>query len=306
MIKEKLPNFLIVGAAKSGTTSIFIYLKQHPEIFLPDTRYKEPRFFIASKYINLIENNKHFYEKFRIYNFNDYKSLFDEVNNEKAIGEATTSYLYFYDLAIPQIKKYLDDPKIIIFLRNPIDRAYSSYKHLIRDRSEYLSFEKCLKLEQKRKTDSWPVLFMLKDAGLYYHQVKAYLENFSNVKFIFYDDLIKNQNNELKKLLEFLEVNTEFKFNTQKKHNIGKLYKFNFLNKLLKNKNPLKDFISPILSKTIGNKMTGELYNKIDKLNTSNAKMKSETRKELIDFFKKDIMKLEKLINKDLSHWLKH
>ncbi len=52
--------------------------------------------------------------------------------------------------------------------------------------------------------------------------------------------------------------------------------------------------------------MTGELYNKIDKLNTSNAKMKSETRKELIDFFKKDIMKLEKLINKDLSHWLKH
>ncbi|NIQ14124.1 MAG: hypothetical protein GTO02_06890 [Candidatus Dadabacteria bacterium] len=78
------------------------------------------------------------------------------------------------------------------------------------------------------------------------------------------------------------------------------------MNKLLKNKNPLKDFISPILSKTIGNKMTGELYNKIDKLNTSNAKMKSETRKELIDFFKKDIMKLEKLINKDLSHWLKH
>ena len=115
-MKNKLPNFLIVGAAKSGTSSLHNYLNQHPEVFMPSfnkegMKVKEPRFLIK----DLVENRLHN----GVWNWEEYQSLFREVTNEKAIGESTVLYLYYFKEAMKNIKYRLDEGvKIIIMLRD--------------------------------------------------------------------------------------------------------------------------------------------------------------------------------------------
>ena len=97
----KLPNFLIVGAAKSGTTSLFHYLKQHPEVFMPS--FKEPQYLVASKVRGRVFKNISVLE--------DYKGLFEDAS-QKAVGEASVFYLYFYKEAIQNIKTILGDTQV--------------------------------------------------------------------------------------------------------------------------------------------------------------------------------------------------
>ena len=186
-MKNKLPNFLIVGAAKSGTSSLHNYLNQHPEVFMPSynkegMKVKEPRFLIKDLVQHRLHNG--------VWSWEEYKSLFNEVKNEISIGESTVLYLYYYEHAIDNIKKYLgENVKIIIMLRNPTDRAYSAFQHVSRGFKEQNSFEEALKIEEGRmdKEPSLTPMVMYKEMGLYHDMVRAYKENFKNVHIIFYE-----------------------------------------------------------------------------------------------------------------------
>ena len=136
----KKPNFLIVGAAKSGTTSLFHYLKQHPEVFMPDL--KEPQFLVCEK----IKGRLHKY----IDSAAEYYELFEK-STEKCAGEASVFYLYYFEEAIKNIKKELgSDVKIIIVLREPVSRAISAYEHVLRNNpKEKLSFKEALLKKEK-------------------------------------------------------------------------------------------------------------------------------------------------------------
>ena len=147
----KLPNFLIVGAAKSGTTSLYHYLKQHPEIYMSPV--KEPKF-ITAQFLSFpfkgIGDEK--VEQNIVKSYNEYCNLFKDVSKEKIIGEASPDNLYFFEKAINIIIYHLKNPKIIIILRNPIERAFSAYMYFINCNREYLSFEEALKEEEKRRS----------------------------------------------------------------------------------------------------------------------------------------------------------
>src|SRR6188508_1581564 len=120
-MEQKLPNFFIVGAPKAGTTSLYYYLKRHPEVFM--SPIKEPNFFA---YEETIKQNLYHKEK-GVGTLEEYKDLFAEANGRhKAIGEASVSYL-FYPPVPERIKQMVPDAKIIISLRNPVDRALSHY-----------------------------------------------------------------------------------------------------------------------------------------------------------------------------------
>jgi hypothetical protein len=107
---------------------------------------------------------------------NDYESLFVDVVNHQTIGEASVPYLYYYKKTIPNIiKTFCKDIKIIIILRNPVDRAYSNYMHHIRDGTEPLSFEEALMAEKEREKESWWRGYQYRDGGRYYNQVEAYI-----------------------------------------------------------------------------------------------------------------------------------
>tara|TARA_B100000287_G_scaffold344941_1_gene332207 strand:- start:827 stop:1738 length:912 start_codon:yes stop_codon:yes gene_type:complete len=300
MDNNKLPNFLIVGAAKCGTSSLHNYLNQHPDIFMPTftpegLKVKEPRFLIKDKVQKRLPKG--------IWNYQDYKSLFDDVTNQKAIGESTVLYLYYYQEAIKNIKKYLgDNVKIIIMLRNPIDRAYSAYLFASRTSQENQNFKDALVNSRIRfnKDDTISPMILYKELGLYFDMVKSYMRSFSNVHVVIYDDFIKQTNIEVQRVFDFLNVNN-YQINTNKIINAGgKKWDSGIMKNLLMGDNFLKNGIKILFPQNLRTFFKQELT----KLFTSKAKnMSNSIKKELLQYYKKDIQSLEKLINKDLSKW---
>lgn len=138
------PDFIIVGASKAGTTSMFDSLLQNPDI-LPILK-KEPYFFNAN------------YEKGLWFYRTVFPTIFEKWwhkirrNKHAVVGEATTKY-FEHPLVPARIKKHLPNVKLIVMLRNPVDRTYSDYNMIIRHRKESESFENALKLERKRISD---------------------------------------------------------------------------------------------------------------------------------------------------------
>ena len=220
-MKGRLPNFLIVGAAKCGTSSLHNYLNQHPEIFMPTytdegLKVKEPRFLIKEKVQKRLPKG--------VWDLKTYKSLFEKALHQDAIGESTVLYLFFYQTAIKNIKYYLgNDVKIIIMLRNPIERAYSAYLFASRTTQESLSFREALKYNKARydKNPNLSPMILYKELGLYYKMVRAYMKNFKNVHCIIYDDFVANTNLETAKVLNFLKLDDKYKIDSTKIINMG-------------------------------------------------------------------------------------
>ena len=298
----KLPNFLIVGAAKSGTTFLYQILKQHPEVYMPMN--KEPRFFVSSFYKNI--NASHPRYRTTVFTLEDYIKLFKNVKNENAIGEASVVYLCRYKIAIPQMKKFLDSIKIIIILRNPIIRAFSAYMHLVSDGKETLPFEESLKMEEIRKKQNYlSIIYFYKESGMYYNQVKAYLENFNKVKVYLYDDLVKDPLGLAKDIYNFLEVDTTFVPDTTVKYNISGIPRSRLLQRFLKKPNIVKTLLRPI-TRMIPEQKRAKIISGLRYKNLEKPQMKPETREYLKNFYREDILKLQKLIHRDLSTWLKN
>jgi len=302
-MKHKLPNFLIVGAAKSGTSSLHNYLNQHPEVFMPSynsegMKVKEPRFLIKDLVKHRLHNG--------VWTWEEYKSLFNDVIDEKAIGESTVLYLYYYKDAIKNIKEKLgNDVKIIIMLRNPSDRAYSAFQHVSRGFKEQNSFEESLEMEDGRleREGNLTPMVMYKDMGLYHEMVKSYQENFSNVHVIIYDDFRDNTENEIKKTYQFLGISDNTNIDYVTRHNVGgKRWKNDKVKHLFMKENPIKSVIKRIiprrLRKGLRNNLVTASTNKV-------LLMKDQTRIMLNDFFREDVRKLSDLLNRDLTHWTK-
>mgnify|MGYP006096345499 FL=1 len=302
-MKNKLPNFLIVGAAKSGTSSLHNYLNQHSEVFMPSynlegMKVKEPRFLIKDLVKHRLHNG--------VWTWEEYKSLFGDVIDEKAIGESTVLYLYYYKDAIKNIKEKLgNDVKIIIMLRNPADRAYSAFQHVSRGFKEQNSFEKSLEMEDGRleREGNLTPMVMYKDMGLYHEMVKAYQENFKDVHIVIYDDFRDDTESEMKKTYQFLGISDNKDIDYETRHNVGgKRWKNDKLKHLLMRKNTIKSIFKKIIPKGlrrgIRNNLVSVSTNKV-------PPMKDHTRIMLNDFFREDVKQLSTLLNRDLTHWTK-
>jgi|SRR5580658_2930826 hypothetical protein len=178
------PNFYVVGAAKAGTTSVWAYLKKHPQVFFP--RVKEPGFFMS--YPLPPE-----YESERFQGFPEkYRRLFEGAVGYKAIGDATTGYLWDPKSA-QLIHEVCSDAKIVIMLRDPVERAYSHYYMFASVGLEKLPFLEAVNRNHAELSNGNPQwnLFMYLEYGLYYEQVLRYIELFGreNVGIYLFDDL---------------------------------------------------------------------------------------------------------------------
>jgi hypothetical protein len=298
---SNIPNFLIVGAAKGGTTSLYSYLLQHPEVFL--TRVKEPCFFCFA-------DNPPFYEGGPniIVSFEKYKELFKDSEKYKSRGEATAIYLYLYDTVIKNIKKYIpayEELKIVMILRNPVERAFSQYMHNVRDMRENMPFEEAIKTEKLRKEQNVNTDFFYLERGFYYDQVKAYLENFKNVKIYLFEELISDTGSLMKDLCEFLEIENSIKFKTNEKFNVSGRPKSKILNRLVRENSIFKQFLKLVIPKKKRKKFASSMINKAYAINLEKEKINPETKQELKEYYREDILKLQQLINRDLSGWLK-
>jgi len=294
------PNFLIIGAAKSGTTSLHYYLSQHPEIFM--TSVKEPRFFaLENKKLDFQGPDKEIINSTSITNYKDYLSLFHEVNEEKAIGETSPLYLYCEEAA-ERIKFYLPDVKLIAILRNPIDRAFSCYTHLLREGYETLPFVEALKVEKSRILDNWPHLWHYVNGGFYYKQIVPYHKIFGSekVQIYLYDELVKNPIQLLIKIFEYLEVDSTFTPNLSKK-NISGVPKNRLLHNIFNRKSLGRDITKFILPESIRK----QISQNVQKCNLEEKPVMTDfERNTLTDIYREDIQRLQGLIQQDLTCWL--
>lgn len=295
-----LPNFLLIGAPKSGTTSLYEYLRQHPQVFMSEM--KEPNFFAFEGESLSFRGSGAEINKASITQLEKYKTLFYRANH-KVVGEASTLYLYI-PKASERIKYYIPEVKLIAVLRNPVDRAYSSFLHLIRQGREPIKdFEKALLVEEERIKNNWIFLSRYKDVGLYYSQLKRYYDKFDSaqIKVFLYDDLKNDCVGLMKEVYDFLEVDNTFLIDSTVKFNISGLPKSLLLQKIISTRYPGKKFIKSMFSDNIKN----HVIKKVQEINLETPpKMSPTTRTMLTKYFEEDIVKCQELIQRDLSMWI--
>jgi len=297
-----LPNFLLVGAAKCGTSSLHKYLAQHPEIFM--TKLKEPRF-ISSQVtpFPLQGPGDHKVEAWYVKDYEDYVKLFDGAEGFRAVGESSADTLYFYEGTIPVIKQYLGDPRIIIMLRNPVKRAFSAYQHLVRDLREDLSFEEGLIQEPNRIKNNWELIYHYKAVGLYYDSVKAFLDNFSSVKIVLTEDQEKRPQQILREIFRFLDVDCDCDINTDIRYNLSGKPKSQWLHQFFTQGNMARKFAQPFARTFLSADTRLRISQKILAKNLTRVTINPQIQEQLQRYFEPDIQKLETLLNRDLSRW---
>lgn len=298
-----MPNFLMIGAAKSGTSSLYAYLRQHPQVFLSEVRecdfftlegqpptYSGPGDRIAfRRYITTLDR---------------YQTLFRSAGERPAIGESSDLYLDGPGTA-SRIRQYLPEAKLIVVFRNPVNRAYSQYNHLVRDGREPLAtFEEALAAEDDRIASGWHPIWHLRARGFYSAQLMAYLELFprEQISIHLYDDFEADPPAVLRALFAFLGVDPAFKADMSLRYNVSGTPRSRLLHALLARPLAVKDLFKPLFPAPLRHRVRAKLMNR--NIRPDRSKMRPETRKALIQLYRQDVLGLQALINRDLCSWL--
>jgi len=292
---SRKPDFFIVGAPKSGTTSLYNYLTQHPSIFMP--MHKEPHFFGGWRQ-SVSERD-----------FQEYLNLFRGVKDNVLVGEASTTYLYL-ESAAEEINRFQPQAKIIIVLRDPVDRTYSQYWHHVRNGWTSLSFEEELEEEEKRIREGWrgflpgdqPPAYYIK-SGRYADQVKRFLEVFGSdsVKIYLFEDLIKDAKGVCRDVFEFLGVDPDQPVYIKRVYNVSGPVRNVLLGRLITGRFRTKEVIKKVVPTTWLRAVREWALQR----NTGTVpKMDPKTRRRLQQIFREDVLYVQDFTERDLSHWL--
>ncbi len=297
------PDFLIVGTARAGTTALHYYLRSHPEIFLPSQ--KEPCFFCFGEDKLNYKRGKF---AFAVTDSGKYFRLFDKAASNQVMGEISTPYLYLHKQTIKSIQKNYSGvtlPKIVIILRNPVERAYSQYLWKVRDGREELSFFDALKEENNRINQNYSIDYHYAHRGLYAEAVKNYMEKFPSVKIILFENFKNHFENTMSELLIFLGVNENFNFVRIDKINSSAKPLFPSLSKLVTFESRIKYAILNYVPDSIRLSFKEQFY-RINSVNTIAPPISEDARKFLLDFYQKDILKLQSVTGLNLNSWLQN
>ena len=274
-----LPNFIIVGAMKAGTTTLANMLSEHPQIFIPNNE------------VHYFNRDEHFLQ-----GINWYQKQFQEASQETVIGEKTPTYSY-----LPKVPEriYQEFPtiKLIWLFREPVSRTYSNYWHAVRARKEHLSFEQAIEKESERIKSN--LMYGYVKRSIYVEQVKRYLEFFpkENMHFIVMEELLSNPRSVLEKSLLFLDVDTdkEIPLSHQNKTSSSsqiQIDRFPWITKKLHHYFPKSDWL-----------FLHKLNSKLNAKSITPHPIKPETQKQLKEHFKPFNNELSAIIEKDLSIW---
>ncbi len=296
------PNFFIVGAPKSGTTSLYDYLKQHPSVYLPK---KELYYFCY----DLTFRTPPLRESV-------YLSYFNEAKDQKAIGDASVYYLLSPGAA-EKIKEFNPEAKIIIMLRNPVQMVYSLHSQLFSNGDETIeTFKEAMDAERQRREGKMiPPYHRCPLEAMYYSCIANYTEQVlryktafgeDNVHIIFFEDFAFNPQKEYQKALKFLGLEELMPESFEVKNSNKAPRSMAFLGFLVHPPNYIKS-----IGKFLFPHHTKRREWLIDRLWNLNTKYKPrnpltlEMKQRLVDLYRPDIEKLGKLLNRDLSQWLK-
>jgi sulfotransferase family protein len=193
------PNLFLVGAAKAGTTSLYRELARHPAIYM--SPMKEPHFFSR---IEPASSWNAFFP--HVTDEDEYLALFEGAANQEVLGEASTSYLWDRHAA-ERIKRVVPEARILIMLRDPVNRAYSHYWNDVREGLEKRSFLEALVEEERSGPGAWGASSLYIDCGRYADQVARYLDEFGDrVHVLFFEDFVRDMASRVADVHSFLGV----------------------------------------------------------------------------------------------------
>lgn len=299
---KTLPNFLIIGAPRAGTTTLYYWLQRHPEIYM--SQEKEPGFFAFAGQSYVLSYGRKVWLPPYSMDIEAYSALFQGSEGYPMRGEASTTYL-----ASPKapelIKQFLPGVKLIAILRNPIDRAYSHYLFNCRHGSPVISFEQALQLEEKERSNpfndpsNW-----YKYVGRYADHLKTYYSLFSaeQMRLYLFEDLVQNPKGLYKDILEFLEVDSAFELpDDMLKKRYNHFGTFGWLSRLysLDYNHPFRKWVKKWIP------MEVRYYlRKLGAKESSPPPIPIEVKRDLVSYYFDQILELEDLLHRDLSHWL--
>lgn len=293
----KKPNFLVLGAPKCGTTSMYYYLNQHKDIFL------------CSKEVHFFAYGDDLYEDIVVQEWEKYLDLFEEAENEEILGEVAVRYLYS-DVALNKIKKYIPDAKLMVLLRDPAERAFSHF--LMRFRTGGLVAEKGTVPGEEDIREGFSNNRDYIERSRYYKYIERYLKKFpkENMHFVVLDDLKNDPISVLSGIFEFLGVDENVEIDTSRKYNVSTVDEFSYFKVLLRRSKHLRSLRASKTLRWVASKIMPRsiidwmLWRKSTSKSIKNqVEMPPDVRKKLINYYEGDIDGLENLMSRDLSSW---
>jgi len=312
------PNFLVIGAAKCGTTSLYHYLKQHPDVYM--SPIKEPNHFSTD--INPVEFSSEYklYEKSKnldieryvngdmkadqwgayVHNKEQYLKLFRFAENKKAIGEISNSYLYS-KVAASRIRSEYPDMKIVAILRQPAERAYSHYMANLRDGRTTLSFREEVEFDDAKTRHGWGISHLYFELGLYAEQIQRYTSVFpgNQIKIYLFDQLKENNKALAADLFQFLGLETAGDIHYDEKFNEARVPKSPLLVKTI-TQTGIKRKIFRALPEGWKESIKSAFFKK-----GAVPRLSAEDRKWMTERYKDDILHLQEILGRDLNQWYK-
>ena len=302
--KSHLPTFIFIGTGKAGSTSLYYYLNEHPEIFM--SPIKETNFFSyegGRPEFNGPGDSNSLAHKTTITHIEEYQKNFQGVTTEKAVGEVSPSYLYVPQAA-DRIKKYLPEVKLIAILRHPVDRAYSNFQHRINLGVEPLTdFSQAIAEEKTRIENNWAPTWHYIEQGFYYSQLKRYYDLFDRrqIKVYLFEDWLSDRLVLIQDIFKFIGVDDTFVPNVYTKYNLSGTPKSKLLNNFLNQQNIVKTVLKKVIPTQMRSQLAANLQSKnLQKL----PRLSPSLRQELTQLYREDILKVQQLIDRDLSNWL--
>ncbi len=298
------PNFIIIGAGRSGTTSLYHYLSQHPEVFMSPV--KETRFFAwRAEFAGRAQVDRRAHRpQYPVRALADYEALFAGAAGRRAIGEATPRYMFVP--GVPDLMASLvPEARLIAILRDPAERAFSSWMGRVLNGLERRSFEQAVEDELPQIHEAVkPGEFAHLRPGLYHRHLMCFFARFRRERLLIllYDDLAASAGATMRKVLRFLEIDENVPIDTAVRYNptglprnaaIGWLTTTTLLPLGLKRRLPAA--------------IRGPLYKFGVALRVANLRrcsMAPALRRRLLSTFREDTRALADLLGRDLSAWL--
>jgi hypothetical protein len=309
---NRFPNFFIVGAARAGTTSFASYLAGHPDVYMSPV--KEPHFFapevdpanFRAGFPRQIEPAKYLEARplrrthcVYVRDRGHYAALFDEAADEPAVGEASVSYLYS-SVAAQRIREASPDARILVFLRNPIDRAYS---HFLMDHENEIvgwrDFLAGVAADYASRSKGWGISNLYVELGLYYEQVKRFLDVFprERVRVLVFDDYEGDPRGTLADIRRFLGLRTLEPDPTEYR-------RLNESRRTAHFPSIATNFRASPIGRLVG-RLPAEIKKSIwTSVSRAPEPLPREARARLAGYFADDLARLSSLLGRDFSPWI--
>ncbi len=295
----RLPDFLIIGAYKCGTTSLVDYLGQHPRIYLP--WLQEPNYFAYEQ--DLVgagpkpEIDWHsVYRRHRARSLEQYEALFEEAPAAAVVGECSPEYMRSPH-ACARVRATLPDVKLLAILRNPVDRAYSDYQAFVRDSVEQEPFEQAVRRSYGTQPGHQYVA-----TGFYGRQLEPYYAAFpsAQIKVLLTEDLQRRGREVLGEVTAWLGVDDDgFAPDLSATRNVSGRPGNVAVSSAYRLRRYLRPWLKPIVPAAVQRRADGLLAQGLKR-----ETMSADVRAELSDVYREDVRLLETLVGRDLSGWL--